>query len=339
MHISLFDYSLPEELIAYYPPLKREESRMLVYKRNSDEIEHTYFRNILNYITQNDIIVLNNVKVIPARIFGKKEKTGGKVEILLVKKLKETIWEAFIKASKKPKSNIKIKISNDIFCYVKDQIEDRFIIEFNKNFDLEKYGRIPLPPYIKREVENIDLDRYQTVFADDRFEGAIAAPTAGLHFTKEILNKIKQMSIEIVYITLYVSFATFKPVRVENIEDHKMHYEDYFISEEAAEKINNAIKSNKNIIAVGTTVVRTLEANFKDFGIIKPGNFSTNLFIFPGFEFRVVNKLLTNFHLPKSTLLMLVSAFAGRDNILKCYDEAVKKRYRFFSYGDCMLII
>ncbi len=342
MHISLFDYNLPKDLIAYYPSQKREESKMLVYKRKykrkNSEIIHSYFKEILNFLEGNELIVANNVKVIPARIFGKKE-TGGKVEILLVRKLNDNNWEAFLKASKRPKLKSKIEISDSYFCEVLDFKDNKFIVKLPEDFNIEKFGKMPLPPYIKREVENIDFERYQTVFANEQHKGAIAAPTAGLHFSDDIIEKLKYNGIEICYVTLYVSYATFEPVRVENIEEHKMHYEDYEISEISANKINKAMKNSKKILAVGTTVVRTLEDNFLKFKKINYGKFSTNLFIYPGFKFNVVNKLLTNFHLPKSTLLMLVSAFAGRENILRCYREAISKKYRFFSYGDCMLII
>ncbi len=338
MHISLFDYSLPKELIAKYPSQKRDESRMLVYYKNQDKIIHSYFKNIIDFLEGDELIVANNVKVIPARIFAKKE-TGGKVEILLIRKLNDNLWEAFVKASKKPKVNDKLIISNNIFCEIVEDLNGKYAVKFTKNFKIEKFGKMPLPPYIKRESEKIDFTRYQTVFADEKFKGAIAAPTAGLHFTNEIIKKLKNKGIEICYVTLYVSYATFQPVRVENILEHKMHYENYEIPEKSAELINHAKHIGKKILAVGTTVVRTLEDNYLKFNKITSGKYFTNLFIYPSFKFNVIDKLLTNFHLPKSTLLMLVSAFAGRENILKCYNEAIKKKYRFFSYGDCMLII
>ena len=338
MHISLFDYNLPKELIAFYPSQKREESNMLVYFKKEDKIIHTKFKNFPEFVSANDVIIANNVKVIPARIFGKKT-TGGKVEIFLIRKIKDNIWESLIKASKPPKINSKILLNDISYCTIKDKIENKYIVEFSKDFILEKYGKVPLPPYIKREPETLDITRYQTVFADENKKGAVAAPTAGLHFTQEIIDKLKEKGVEIGFITLYVSYATFQPVRVENIEEHKMHYEDYEISEETEKLINTSINKGKNILAVGTTVVRALEDNFLKFNKIIAGHYSTNLFIYPGFRFKVVKKLLTNFHLPKSTLLMLVCAFAGREKILKCYGEAIKKGYRFFSYGDCMLIL
>ena len=337
MHISLFDYNLPKELIAYFPSQKRDESRMMVYFRKDDKIVHTVFKKFPDYVSSDDLIIANNVKVIPAKIIGKKE-TGGKVEILLIRKLNENRWEAFLKASKIPKLGGEIFIDKNIICKICNKVENRFIIEFSEDFSLEKYGKIPLPPYIKREVKEIDYTRYQTIFADDKHKGAIASPTAGLHFTNEIIEILKEKGVKICFVTLYVSFATFQPVKVENILEHKMHYEDYEIPKET-EKIVNENFGKKNIVAVGTTVVRALEDNYLRFKRIKSGKFTTNLFIYPGFKFNVVNKLLTNFHLPKSTLLMLVSAFAGRENILRCYEEAIKKRYRFFSYGDCMFII
>ena len=338
MHISLFDYNLPKELIAYYPSNKRDESKMLVFSRKRNEIYHSKFKNILDYLEGDEIIVANNVKVIPARIFAKKE-TGGKAEILVIRKMENNLWEAFIKSSKKPKIGAKLKITEDTWCKIIDFNNEKFIVQFSENFNIEKTGKMPLPPYIKREVEDIDFSRYQTVFANENYKGAIAAPTAGLHFTEEILKKLKENGVEICYITLYVSYATFQPVREEIIENHKMHYENYEIFTDSANILNQAKKSGKKILAVGTTVVRALEDNFIKNKKIVSGKFSTNLFIYPGFNFKVVDKLLTNFHLPKSTLLMLVSAFGGRENILKCYKEAIKMKYRFFSYGDCMLIL
>ncbi len=337
MDISLFDYSLPSHFIAKYPKQVRDESNLLVYNKSSQLITHTKFHNILSYLDKEDILIGNDVMVIPARIFGKK-KSGGKVEILLIKKLDENIWKVLIKASKKLKSGEYI-----IFDDFMGRVIEGNKIEFNINLDYDKLfeiqSHIPLPPYIKRKDNEIDRIRYQTVYSNREKKGAIAAPTAGLHFTENILKKLKEKGIEFHYITLYVGIGTFSPVRVKKIKEHKMHKETYEIPEYLADIINSAKLKGKKIVTVGTTTVRALEDNFKKFGKIKPGRFDADIFIYPGFKFNVVDKLITNFHLPQSTLLMLVSAFAGRENVLKCYEAAKKKNYKFFSYGDCMMII
>ena len=341
MNISLFNYRLPEHLIAKYPVTKRDESKLLIYNRKKDIITNIKFKQLPDFLDKNDIIVANNVKVIPARLFGKKE-TGGKVEILLIKKISEKKWQAILNSSKKMKKAGRIYIDS-LGVTVVEIIGNEYIVEFDWEIDYKDLfdisGEMPIPPYLKRNSGDIDRERYQTVFSLDEKQGAIAAPTAGLHFTDEVLDKLKEKNVEIVFITLYVGIGTFMPVRVKNIKEHKMHREVYEISENTVEKLNSAIDSGKNIIAVGTTTVRALEDNFLQFGKIKSGKFSTDIFIYPGFKFNVVRKLITNFHLPKSTLLMLVSAFAGRENILKCYEVAINEKYRFFSYGDCMFIV
>ncbi len=341
MNISLFNYHLPEHLIAKYPTEKRDESKLLVYNREKNIITNVKFKQIPKFFSENDILVANNVKVIPARLFGKKE-TGGKVEILLIKKINGRKWQAILNSSKKMKKNSRIYIDN-LKLTVGDIIKNEYIIEFDREIDYKDLfdisAQMPIPPYLKRNGEDIDKERYQTVFSDEEKQGAIAAPTAGLHFTNEIFDRLKERKVEIVFITLYVGLGTFMPVRVENIKEHKMHEEMYEISEVTAEKLNIAMEKGKNIVAVGTTTVRALEDNISRYKKIKSGSFSTDIFIYPEYKFNVVNKLITNFHLPKSTLLMLVSAFAGRENILKCYKVAIHEKYRFFSYGDCMLII
>lgn len=348
MQVADFDYNLPEELIAQMPADKRENSRMLVLNRKKQTIEHRHFYDIIDYLTNNDLLVLNNTKVIPARLFGTKE-TGGKIEILLLEAQNEgsPYWSCLIRPSKRVKIGTVINISDDLKAVPVKRLEDdgEWLIELQYDGDLfnilHRIGNIPLPPYIERknltaEQRKFDTERYQTVYAKD--EGSVAAPTAGLHFSKEILEKLQNKGVDIAYITLNVGLGTFRPVKCTRIEDHKMHSEVFEISQTAADKINKAKANGKNILAVGTTSVRTLETAYAKFGEIKACKDSSRLFIYPPYEFKVVDKLITNFHLPKSTLLMLVSAFAGKDFIFKAYNEAVKERYRFFSYGDCMYI-
>jgi len=341
MEISLFNYHLPEYLIAKFPSHRRDESNLLIYFKENNLILNGKFKSILDYVCSNDIIIANNVKVIPARIFGKKE-TGGRVEVLLVEKISKYYWKALIKASKKISLNSKIYF-NGLCCKITDFKYNEYLIEFERELDYndlyEIDGQMPIPPYLKREENKIDKIRYQTVFSDVLKQGTIAAPTAGLHFTQDIIKKLAEKGVPIYFITLYVGLGTFTPVRVENITEHKMHSEIYEISDSVAYKINQAKREKKKIIAVGTTTVRALESNFKQFNTIKAGKFDTDIFIYPGFKFNVIDKLITNFHLPKSTLLMLVSAFAGRENILKCYEVAKSKKYKFFSYGDSMFIM
>ncbi len=346
MNISEFDYILPEELIAQMPADKRENSKMLVLDKQNKTIEHKHFFDITDYIDDNCILVLNNTKVIPARLYGTKE-TGAKIEIFLLEERQEKQWSCLIKPSKRVKPDTVIKISEELSVRPIKRLEDdgEWLIELIYNGDLfeilHKVGNIPLPPYIERklsteELKQFDKERYQTVYAKD--EGSVAAPTAGLHFTTEILEKLKAKGVEIVYVTLNVGLGTFRPVKCENILEHKMHSETFEITQDAADKINLAIQSGKKVIAVGTTTVRTLETAYQKYGCIKACHDHSELFIYPPYEFKVVDKLITNFHLPKSTLLMLVSALAGKDFIFKAYKEAVNNNYRFFSYGDCMLI-
>lgn len=335
MLLSDFDYELPDELIAQHPEQNRDASKMMVLNRQNKSVEHRHFYDITDYFESGDVLVLNNTKVIPARLLGNKT-TGAKVEIFLLKPLQNTLWEALLKPAKRLKINEIIKISEALKAKIIEKNDENALVELiykGNIFEvLEKYGNIPLPPYIARAPQEIDISRYQTVFAQK--EGSVAAPTAGLHFTEEILKKLKNKGVKICYITLDVGLGTFRPVKCENFKEHKMHFESYEICSDAAKIINEA----KRVTAVGTTCVRTLESCFAKFGKIKAVRDESNLFIYPPYEFKVVDRLLTNFHLPKSTLLMLVSAFAEYEYVKSAYKCAVLEKYRFFSYGDCMFI-
>lgn len=340
MNLSDFNYHLPKELIAQSPIEGRSGSRMLVLGADG-EIQHKKFTDFINYLNEGDLLVLNDTKVIPARLLGKRE-TGAAVEIFLLKPMENFNWSALIKNSKRLKVEETIVISEKLGVKIVQKAsgeENTHIVEliFDKNesiYDvLNEVGKIPLPPYITREAEKKDAEVYQTVFA--RNLGSVAAPTAGLHFTKEILKQIESKGVKIAYITLVVGLGTFLPVKCENVLEHKMHSESFEISEVAANLINN---TKGKIVAVGTTVTRALEATHQKYGKICPIKDETDIFIYPPYEFKVVNKLLTNFHLPKSTLIMLVSAFSGKENIMCAYKSAVEHQYRFFSYGDCMLL-
>ena len=348
MLLSEFDYELPEELIAQIPADKRENSKMMVLNRNNKTVEHKHFYDIADLIDENSLVVLNNTKVMPARLFGVKEETGAKIEIFLLKEVNGKNWETLIKPSKRVKENTVIKISNELSAKILQKTEEDggWIVELIYSGNildvLHRNGTVPLPPYIERKLKNdeikkLDFERYQTVYAKD--EGSVAAPTAGLHFTEEILQKLKNKGVEITYITLNVGLGTFRPVKCENILEHKMHAEKFCVSKQSADMINNARKSGRKVIAVGTTTVRTLETVYQKYGKIMPGNDKSELFIYPPYEFKVIDGLITNFHLPKSTLLMLVSAFAGKDFVFRAYQDAINNKYRFFSYGDCMYII
>ncbi len=336
MKLSDFDYHLPKELIAKYPAQPRDSCRLMVLNRKDKTTEHRIFRDVIDYLKPGDTLVLNNTKVIPARLIGKKEKTNANIEVFLLRPTEDNIWEALIKNVRRLKKNQKIIISDDFYVEFLSKDDEKAIVKIHSKdikSDLEKYGHVPLPPYIEREDEEKDKDYYQTVFAEK--EGSVASPTAGLHFTKELLEKIKEKGVNIAYITLHVGLGTFKPVKTEDITKHKMHEEYFTIPKETLEMIQKTKENKKSVVAVGTTVVRALETYGK-FG--KTEGF-TDIFIYPPYEFKIVDKLITNFHLPKSTLLMLVSAFADIDFILRAYNEAVKERYRFFSYGDAMLIV
>lgn len=347
--LSDYDYNLPEELIAQLPSDKRENARMMVLDKQAKTIEHKHFYDIVDYIDDNCILVLNNTKVLPARLYGVKEKTGAKIEVFLLKSLSENghLWDVLIKPSKRVKEGTIVKISDELSVQVKERKEDagewgvELICDGNVLDVLHKNGHIPLPPYIERkmadeDLNKLDFERYQTVYAKD--EGSVAAPTAGLHFTTEILEKLQAKGVELVYVTLNVGMGTFRPVKCENVLEHKMHSESFEVTEEAAEKINTAKQAGKKVVAVGTTSVRTLETVYKKYGEVRACKDSSELFIYPPYKFGVVDELITNFHLPKSTLLMLVSAFEGKDFIFKAYQEAITNKYKFFSYGDCMLL-
>ena len=347
MHILEFDYELPEELIAQRPSEKRENSKMMVLNKEHRQIEHKNFFNIVDYLDENCVLILNNTKVMPARLYGYKD-TGAKIEVFLLKKYDDANrWEVLIRPSKRVRVGTIIKVSEELSVEVMMPLPDdgKWVVKMIYEGDLlqilHKVGNIPLPPYIERkmateELRQLDFERYQTVYAKN--EGSVAAPTAGLHFTEDILNKLKEKGVEIGYVTLDVGIGTFRPVKCENILEHQMDSEAFEISEETAELINRAKAQGKKIVAVGTTTVRTLESAYKIYGEIKACKSASNLFIYPPYKFKVVDKLITNFHLPKSTLLMLVSALATKDFIFESYAEAIKEKYRFYSYGDCMFI-
>ncbi|MDU5417563.1 tRNA preQ1(34) S-adenosylmethionine ribosyltransferase-isomerase QueA [Peptoniphilus harei] len=333
-----FYYDLPKELIAQHPEEKRDHSRLLVLDKESGKMEHKHFYDIIDYLNEGDLLVLNDTKVMPARIYGHREGKEEKIEFLLLNR-KDDVWECLSKPGKKAKLGTKIIFSDKLSAEVVDISEDgsRFLkFEYDGIFEeiLDELGEMPLPPYITEKLE--DKNRYQTVYA--REEGSAAAPTAGLHFTKDLLEKIKDKGIEICYITLHVGLGTFRPVKVENVDEHEMHSELYIMTKEVADKINAAKDRGNRVIAVGTTSVRTVESIADDNGRVCEKSGFTNIFIYPPYKFKCVDALITNFHLPESTLLMLVSSLSSREIILKAYEEAVKERYRFFSFGDAMFI-
>lgn len=335
-----FDFELPEELIAQTPIKNRDQSRMLVLDKKTGEIEHKHFNNILDYLNENDVLVLNDTKVMPARLYGQKEETNALIEILLLKEKTNNTWECLVKPAKRVKIGTVVNFGDGILKAKCIEIKDEGIRVFKLIYDgilyeiLDKLGEMPLPPYIHEKLE--DKDRYQTVYAKNI--GSAAAPTAGLHFTKELLEKVKEKGVTVLYITLHVGLGTFRPVNVEDVTKHKMHSEFYMMSKETAEILNKAKKNNQRIISVGTTTTRTLETIMNLYDEFRECSGWTSIFIYPGYEFKAIDSLITNFHLPKSTLLMLVSALAGKDKIMKAYHEAVKEKYRFFSFGDSMFI-
>ncbi len=335
-----FDFDLPEELIAQHPIEKRDESKMMVLHRNSKTIEHKVFKDIKEYLKKGDILVLNNTKVLPARLFGTKEDTEAHIEVLLLKNIGKDTWECLVKPAKRVKIGTIIDFGNGLLkakCIeIKEEGMRIFTFIYKGIFYdiLDKLGTMPLPPYIKEKLK--EKDRYQTVYAE--IPGSAAAPTAGLHFTKELLKELEEKGIEICEVTLHVGLGTFRPVNVEDVTKHTMHSEYYEMTEEVANKLNKAKKDGRRIIAVGTTSTRTLETIMQKYGTFKSCTGWTNIFIYPGYTFQAIDGLITNFHLPKSTLIMLVSALAGKDFILNSYKEAVDKKYRFFSFGDCMFI-
>lgn len=340
MKSSDFNFYLPEELIAQHPLEKRDSSKLMILDKKSGKITHSSFHNIINYLNEGDTLVLNNTRVMPARLIGEKQGTGGKIEFLLLKRIEGDKWECLAKPGKKAKIGQKFIFGEGkLTCEVIDIIEEgNRIIEFSYDgiFEqvLDELGDMPLPPYITEKLE--DKERYQTVYSKEK--GSAAAPTAGLHFTKELLNEIKEKGVNIAYLTLHVGLGTFRPVKVEDVNDHVMHSEFYELDEENAELINSTKKRNNKVITVGTTSTRTLETIADENGIVKAQNGWTDIFIYPGYKFKIVDQLITNFHLPESTLIMLVSALAGKENVMKAYNEAVENRYRFFSFGDSMFI-
>lgn len=335
-----FDYDLPEELIAQTPLEKRDESRLMVLDKETGEIEHRHFSDIIDYLNPGDVLVLNDTKVLPARLIGTKEETNATIEILLLKNLEKDNWECLVKPARRVHLGTIISFGDGLLKAKCIKEFEEGIKHFELIYDgilveiLDKLGSMPLPPYIHEKLE--DKDRYQTVYAKNL--GSAAAPTAGLHFTNELLQKIKEKGIEVCYITLHVGLGTFRPVSVENIEDHKMHSEFYMMNKSVADALNKAKKENRKIISVGTTTTRTLESIMVKYGTFKECSGYTDIFIYPGYKYKAIDNLITNFHLPKSTLIMLVSALAGRDNVLNAYKTAVKEKYRFFSFGDSMFI-
>ena len=350
MHINDFDYKLPEELIAQKPQKDRDKCRLMVLRRSDNSIEHRHFFDILKYLKEGDCLLLNDSKVIPARLYGIKEGTGARVEFLLIKRIEGDTWETMVRPGKRLKPGDSVLFSDEegkkLRAEILDYGEDGTRI-VKMEYDgilmerLEEIGSMPLPPYISRPSNDEDKDDYQTVYCHE--EGSVAAPTAGLHFTTELLEKAREKGVKIAFVTLHVGIGTFRPVKCETIENHHMHFEEYSVSEETAEIVNETILSGGRVISVGTTSTRTAEsaACFDEKSgkyLLKAGSGSTDIFIYPGYEFKIIESLITNFHLPKSTLMMLVSALYDREHILKAYDEAVREEYRFFSYGDAMFI-
>ena len=340
MDVKDFYYDLPEELIAQVPIAKRDESRLLVLDRENKTIEHKIFKDILDYLKPGDCLVRNNTKVLPARIYGKKE-TGANVEFLLLNNIEGDIWESIVRPGNKLHVGTKVIFGDGLLnAEILEVMEGgtrkvKFTYKGIFNEILDQIGLMPLPPYIHEELK--EKNRYQTVYA--KYQGSAAAPTAGLHFTEELLEKIKEKGVEIANVTLHVGIGTFRPVKVEKIEDHHMHTEHYYIKPEDVEKINKTKQNGGRIISVGTTSCRVLESVANEQGLVREVEGDTSIFIYPGYKFKCVDALITNFHLPESTLLMLVSALAGKDYIMKAYEEAVKEKYRFFSFGDAMFIM
>ena len=340
MKVSDFDYELPEELIAQHPYDKRDEARLMVLHRDTKEIEHKVFKDIIDYLEPGDCLVINDTKVIPARLYGKKD-TGANVEFLLLKRIENDDWEAMVRPGNKLKTGAKVTFGDGLLnAEVLDTLPGgnrkvRFTYNGIFNEILDQIGLMPLPPYIKENIKE-ENEKYQTVYA--KYEGSAAAPTAGLHFTEELLEKIKEKGIDIAKVTLHVGIGTFRTVKVENVEEHQMHSEHFFVKQSEADKINKARETGHRVIAVGTTSCRVLESVSDENGKVKEIETDTSIFIYPGYKFKCVDCLITNFHLPQSTLIMLVSTLAGKEFIMKAYNEAVKEKYKFFSFGDAMFI-
>src|SRR3990172_1144853 len=341
MKLSDFKYSLPEKLIAQYPSEKRDESRLMILNRKTGTIEEGVFKDGVNYMEEGDCLVINETKVFPARLEGTKDKTDAKVEVFLLRELEQGLWEVLVRPARKVRVGNKLTIGNELTCDVIDNtVSGGRVVRFNYNGDfysiVEDIGKSPLPPYIKRDPEPSDKTRYQTVYA--KVGGAVAAPTAGLHFTDELLETIRKKGVKIVPLVLHLGLGSFRPVVVEDLSRHKMDSEYYDISPETAEAVNQALKKNKKVIAVGTSVVRALETSVTSEGWAKPSKGWTDKFVYPPYDFKIVDRLITNFHLPNSTLLMLVCAFADSESIFKAYRKAIREKYSFYSYGDAMLI-
>ncbi len=340
MKVSDFNYDLPQELIAQHPYDKRDEARLMVIDAKTQKIEHKIFKNVMEYLSEGDCLVINNTKVLPARLYGKKD-TGASIEFLLLKRIEGDSWEVMVRPGNKLKPGSKVSFGDGLLkAEVLEVLEGgnrKVIFEYNGIFNeiLDQIGLMPLPPYIKEKLK--ENDKYQTVYA--KYEGSSAAPTAGLHFTEELLEKIKQKGVNIANVTLHVGIGTFRPVKVENVEEHDMHSEHYYIKKEDADLINQTKKSGHKIIAVGTTSCRVLESVADEKGKVKETEGDTNIFIYPGYQFKCIDRLITNFHLPESTLIMLVSSLAGKDFVMKAYEEAVREKYKFFSFGDAMMIL
>ena len=340
MKVSDFNYDLPKELIAQVPIKDRDESRLMVLDRKNKTIENKIFKDIIDYLNPGDCLVRNNTKVIPARLYGIKEETGANIEFLLLNRIDGDIWEVMVRPGRRLIPGVKVTFGDGILkAEILEKMENgnrKVKFEYNGIFNeiLDKIGLMPLPPYIHEKLK--EKDRYQTVYA--KYEGSAAAPTAGLHFTNELLKKIQEKGVEIANVTLHVGIGTFRPVKVENVEEHNMHSEHFYIKQEDADKINRAKKAGKRVIAVGTTSCRVLESIADENGMVEATEKDTSIFIYPGYKFKCLDALITNFHLPESTLIMLVSALAGKDFIMKAYREAVKEKYRFFSFGDAMFI-
>ena len=341
MNVKDFYFELPQELIAQDPLEDRASSRLLVLDKKTGGITHRGFRDVLEYLHPGDCLVINDTKVIPARLYGVKRDTGAKIEILLLKRREKDVWETLVKPGKKAKPGTVLDFGDGILTGTVEETVDegnrliRFSYEGIFEEILDRLGQMPLPPYITHQLK--DKNRYQTVYA--KHDGSAAAPTAGLHFTKELLKEIQDKGVEIAHVTLHVGLGTFRPVKVENVQDHHMHSEFYIVEESEAEKINRAKQAGRRVVCVGTTSCRTVESASTEEGLVKAGTGWTDIFIYPGYRFKVLDALITNFHLPESTLVMLVSALAGREHILHAYEEAIKERYRFFSFGDAMLIL
>ncbi len=340
MRLADFDYELPRELIAQEPIEPRDASRLLVVDRNSGRLEHRVFRDLPEYLRPGDALVLNQTRVIPARLIGRRVPTGGTAEVFLLRRLDRDRWEALVRPGRRLRPGARVAFGEELQAVIEDRVGEgaravRF--EYAGVFEevLERLGRVPLPPYITRELA--DDERYQTVYA--RARGSAAAPTAGLHFTPELLDRCRAAGASAAYLTLHIGLATFRPIRADNIEQHRMHEEEYVVDEETAALVNGAREAGGRVIAVGTTAVRTLETVAGEDGRVRVASGKTSLYIYPGYRFKAVDVMVTNFHLPKSSLIVLVSAFAGHDLVIRAYHEAVEKRYRFFSFGDAMLIV